>query len=121
MNATNNAFPRETVREEVGVADQQIITGDKENTKGTNIDKTRKKIRRGQARKNAIRTFKVLCNNVRGVKSKEETIKRIVSEENPVLVALVETKLDKNDAFGIDGYVTKRNDKDHDGGGVLLA
>ena len=68
-----------------------------------------------------MRTFKVMCNNVRGVKSKEEIIKRIIHEENPVIMALVETKLTKDDVFEIDGYEIKRNDRTADGGGVLLA
>ena len=54
-------------------------------------------MRRGQARKNAIRKFKVMYDNVRGVKSKKEVIERIVNEENPVILALTETKLNKDD------------------------
>ena len=63
-----------------------------------------------------------MCNNVRGVKSKEKVIHRIVDEVSPTLVALVETKLvDKVDNFTIDGYVVRRNDRDASGGGVLVA
>ena len=62
-----------------------------------------------------------MCNNVRGVKSKEEIIKRIINDENPVIMALVETKLDKDDIFNIDGYEIERNDRVADGGGVLIA
>ena len=48
-------------------------------------------------------------------------IKRIIGEEEPVLVALVETKLNKNDKVEIPGYEEPlRVDRDEDGGGVLL-
>ena len=62
-----------------------------------------------------------MLNNVRGYKSKAMMIKRIVSEEEPVIVALVETKLDKEEGVDIPGYEVSRVDRDKDGGGVLLA
>ena len=68
-----------------------------------------------------MRKFKVMYDNVRGVKSKKEVIERIVNEENPVILALTETKLNKDDIFEIDGYKTERNDRVGDGGGVLIA
>ena len=62
-----------------------------------------------------------MLNNTRGYKSKEIMIKRIIGEEEPVLVALVETKLNKNDKVEIPGYEEPlRVDRDEDGGGVLL-
>ena len=82
-------------------------------TEGT--ENHRKKVRRGQARKNVFKTFKVMYNNVRGIKSKEEVLRRIVSEENPVIMAIGETKLKKGDwPEEIEGYVIKRNDRDTD-------
>ena len=58
-----------------------------------------------------------MLNNVRGLKSKEQMIRRIVEEEEPVLLALVETKMDKDESFDIPGYIIPRVDRDSDGGG----
>ena len=62
-----------------------------------------------------------MFNNVRGYKSKETIIKRIISEENPVLVALVETKLEETEVVKLDGYEVVRTDRKGGGGGVLIA
>ena len=62
-----------------------------------------------------------MVNNVRGVKSKEIMIKRIIAEEEPVIIALVETKLKEKEGFTIPGYEITRVDRIGDGGGVLLA
>ena len=60
-------------------------------------------------------------NNVRGFKSKEVMIRRIVLEENPVIVALSETKLTKDDPdIKIPGYLSPRVDRDEEGGGVMM-
>ena len=62
-----------------------------------------------------------MLNNVRGYKSKENVIKRIVSEEEPVLLALVETKLEACDTVELPGYQIVRTDRENEGGGVLIA
>ena len=82
----------------------------------------KRKLVGGKSRQNALKKFKVMLNNMRGFKSKETCIKRIIDEENPVLVALVETKLDEiKDTVEIENYTVKRNDRDEGGGGVLIA
>ena len=48
-------------------------------------------------------------------------MKRIVLEENPVIFACVETKLNKEDKVEIPGYLISRVDRVEDGGGVMLA
>ena len=70
--------------------------------------------------KNALSKCKFLLNNVRGAKTKMAVIKRIIDEEDPVLVALVETKLDKEDKFNISGFIPVRGDRENEGGGVVL-
>ena len=62
-----------------------------------------------------------MFDNVRGFKSKDMVIKRIIDEEGPVLIALAETKLNKEDKLSIDNYVVRRNDRVEEGGGVLIA
>ena len=68
-----------------------------------------------------MKKFKVMANNVRGFKSKETMIRRIIAEEEPVIIALVETKMDKEESLEIPGYENKRVDRIGDGGGVMLA
>ena len=63
-----------------------------------------------------------MYNNMRGVKSKIHSIKKILEEKDPVIMAVAETKLNKGDPFEIEGYIVERVDRDeNDGGGVLLA
>ena len=81
----------------------------------------KKKTRRGQPRKNALKKLKMMLNNVRGYKSKEAMIKRIIDEEEPVIMALTETKLNSGDVVEIEGYKVVRVDRDEEGGGVLIA
>ena len=62
-----------------------------------------------------------MLNNVRGFKSKETLIKRIIQEEEPVFIALVETKLN-GEEIDIEGYEKPlRVDRIGDGGGVMVA
>ena len=62
-----------------------------------------------------------MMNNIRGYKTKENVIKRIIEEENPVIIGLVETKLNKDDQVTIPGYITAPVSRDEEGGGVLIA
>ena len=43
-------------------------------------------MRRGKPRKNALNKFSVMLNNVRGYRTKEVMIKRIIDEEEPVMI-----------------------------------
>ena len=52
----------------------------------------------------------MIYSNINHVKSKIESLKRIISEEKPAVVALVETKLAKDDDITIEGYKTWNND-----------
>ena len=81
----------------------------------------KKKTRRGRAKRNALQNCKIMLNNVRGYKTKQMVIKRIIEEEKPTMIAFTETKLNKKDEVKIDGYLIKRVDRDEDGGGVMLA
>ena len=95
---------------------------DGEANNGDESQLRRKKTRRGKPRKNALKKFKVMMNNVRGFKTKERMIRRIIAEEEPVVIALTETKMDKDEKVEkIPGYLMSRVDRDSDGGGVMLA
>ena len=73
--------------------------------------------------RNALKTFTILSDNVRGTKTKIASIQEIVETTKPSLLGLSETKLKKDDGFGLPGYKVKRADRGggRDGGGVLFA
>ena len=50
-----------------------------------------------------------------------ESLKEILIDENPEIVGLTETMLDEADVIDIEGYTVHRNDRNGNGGGVLLA
>ena len=58
--------------------------------------------------------------NIRGFKSKSESLCEMMKEEKPDVVGIVETMLDSKEATQIDGYNIFRNDRNSEGGGVML-
>ncbi|MCH2406130.1 MAG: endonuclease/exonuclease/phosphatase family protein [Nitrosopumilus sp.] len=62
-----------------------------------------------------------MFDNVRGVKSKLNSIRNIIEEEKPTIIGLVETKLDEEDIIEIEGYEIRRRERKTEGGGVLIA
>ena len=71
--------------------------------------------------RNALNNFNILTDNVRGIKSKMNSLLDIVEAEKPALMGLSETKLKAGDLYQIDGYKIKRVDREKEGGGVLFA
>ena len=60
--------------------------------------------------------------NIRGLKSKEESLKEIMEEQEPTMVCITETHLKEEDKLEFENYKIFRNDrKGKDGGGVLIA
>ena len=62
-----------------------------------------------------------MINNIRGLTSKETMLNRIIEEEGPTIMALVETNLEEQEHISIPGYEVTRVDRKSLGGGVLLA
>ena len=62
----------------------------------------------------------VIYSNINHVKSKIESLKRIIDEEKPVVVALVETKLAEKESITIDGYEPFKMNRNEYGGGVMI-
>ena len=60
--------------------------------------KRHKKIRK------QMTNFKLIYCNINHIKSKLSSLERIVEEEKPAVVALVETKLGENEDIEIEGY-----------------
>ena len=65
---------------------------------------TKKKTRQSKKTKNALTNFKVFYQNIRGLKSKVDSIMETISDYQPILICLVETHLQKEEEIRIPGY-----------------
>ena len=81
----------------------------------------KKKIRRGQPIKNKLQKFVVLYLNIRKIKPKMDSLVNIIEEVQPSVVCITETHLIDEDKLEIDGYEIRRNNRNNDGGGILIA
>ena len=62
----------------------------------------------------------MIYSNINHANCKIESLKRIIEEEKPAVVALVETKLPEKGKLTIDGYTPWPMNRDEHGGGVML-
>ena len=85
-----------------------------------NTKEVPKKNRRSKKLKNTLKSCKFYYLNIRGLKSKIESLKKIIIEEKPEVIGLVETMLYGKDKVVMEGYIIYRNDRNGDGG-VLIA
>ena len=81
----------------------------------------KKKTRRGKVRRNTFKGFKIMYNNVNGIKSKMTSLERIIEEENPTIIGITETKLGEIESLNLEGYEIRRVDRKSGGGGVMIA
>ena len=81
-----------------------------------------KKRRKGQPIKNRLKKFKILYLNIRGMKSKINSLNDILEEIQPAIFCITETHLMEKEKLDIDedDYEVFRNDRNQDGGGVLI-
>ena len=103
---------------------KQISRKEKEetNVKGRDNSRKYKKIRRGRTRNKKIRDdLDIYYFNIRGIKSKMESLESILDERKPDIVGIVETMLDKQEEIKLKEYKVIRNDRNREGGGVMLA
>ena len=82
-----------------------------------------KKTRRGKVKRNTLQNMKVMYNNINGITTKQNSLRRIIEEENPTIIGITETKLGELDTFSLleCGYLVKRVDRKAGAGGVLIA
>ena len=64
--------------------------------------------------------FTVLYSNIRHLKTKTNSLERIVEEEKPTVIILVETKLGEEEDYKIEGYDEKPMNRNENGGGILI-
>ena len=82
----------------------------------------KKKTRRSKKIKNALRKFTIVYQNIRGLKSKVDSVQELVDDCQPNLLCLVETHMQEKQEIAITGYETiYRNDKTSNSGGILIA
>ena len=82
----------------------------------------KKKTRRSKKIKNALRKFTIVYQNIRGLKSKVDSVQELVDDCQPNLLCLVEIHMQEKQEIKITGYETiYRNDKTSNSGGLLIA
>ena len=83
-------------------------------------EKKKRKRNKNQKIKQQFTKFKLLYSNINHAKCKIESLTRIINEEKPTVVALVETKLEKGDDLDIEGYKSYPMNRDMHGGGIMI-
>ena len=83
-------------------------------------DKTGKKRKRNKKIRKQFTKFKMIYSNINHCLSKIESLKRIIEEEKPAVVAVVETKLAEGADIKIDGYESWPMNRDENGGGIMV-
>lgn len=68
-----------------------------------------------------MQKFTVWYQNIRGIKSKMESLMEKIEEYSPTVVCITETHLLDTEPLELDGYEIYRNDRDNLGGGSLIA
>ena len=82
---------------------------------------TRKRVRRSKRIKNALKNFKIYYQNVRGLKSKLDSLQERIDDYQPALVCIVETNMQKEEEIQISSYsLVYRNDRSANSGGILI-
>ena len=72
--------------------------------------------------KNELKQFKIIYQNIRGMKSKANSLTELVEDQKPRIVCLVERHLEKEEEVAIPGYETiYRDDETTNSGGILVA
>ena len=64
--------------------------------------------------------FVVMYLNIRGLKSKIDSLQEKIEEVEPTIICITETHLSEAENIVIDGYTLYRNDRDSQGGGILI-
>lgn len=81
----------------------------------------RKRVRRSKKNKNIYKSFVVYFVNIRGMRSKLESLEEITETVQPTIICLVETHLRTEEKVQIPGYKVYSNNRNGEGGGILVA
>ena len=81
----------------------------------------KKKTWRSKKINNALQKFTIVYQNIRGLKSKVDSLQELVDDCQPNLLCLVETHMQEEEEIRIPGYLTIfRNDKTSNSGGIMI-
>ena len=93
-------------------------------TKEKNFKKSKhKKTKRRTTAEKKMKEISIYYINIRGLKSKIESLKEAIEKTRPDIIAIVETHLGEDEKIRIKGYDTEsfRQDRNSEGGGVMIA
>ena len=68
-----------------------------------------------------LKQMKTYYVNIRGLKSKKESLEEVLDEVKPDIIGLVETHMEQGEELRIEGYHIIRKDRNGQGGGLLIA
>ena len=74
-------------------------TKDKKKIKKKKVKQIKKKIQRSKKMKNAQRNFTIVYQNIRGLKSKIDSVQELVDDCQPNLLCLVETHMQEEEGY----------------------
>ena len=86
--------------------ERQWLETPKDNEEGSTETKKIRKSNRSKSKntKNALKNFKIYYQNVRGLKSKLDSLQEMIDDYQPALVCIVETHMQKEEEIQIPGY-----------------
>ena len=96
---------------------QLTVTGPDADYSSRPGEKQRKRVKKIRKQ---FTNFRLLYSNINHLKSKAVSLENIVKDTKPTAVAVVETKLGKDEEFKINGYKPYPMNRDENGGGLLL-
>ena len=83
-------------------------------------EKRKTKARRGKRIKNALKHFTIFYQNIRGIKSKVDSLTKTVDDTNPTIICLIERHILKEEEITVPGYETVfREDRTNNSGGIM--
>ena len=98
------------------------ITPEERASKQKGREKGTKKIRRSKRIRNSFKNLKLLYVNIRGLKSKTDSLANNIEEVDPSVICLVETHLDEAERVQLEGFnLIFRSDKSSDSRGIMVA
>ena len=95
--------------------------GNNERNKRSGNRPKKKKTKRPKPIKNQLKGFTLYYLNIRDIATKKSSLQEILNKEKPSVIAIAETWLEEDEVFELEGYEIFRNDRNKDGGGVLIA
>ena len=92
-----------------------------ETNKKQSINSNKEQEQKQEKGKGDTKNFKIYYQNVRGLKSKLDSLQERIDDYQPALVCIVETNMQKEEEIQISSYsLVYRNDRSANSGGILI-